>query len=108
MKLAVSECLKARREENKMALDDNLNVDISKYCHRKVYREKGSKTNIVQLGDFLPDDANSNRKAGVEVWYPLTDTCGFIENRDFVNYEKCSAVEIEKARRLEASQKQSE
>jgi hypothetical protein len=79
----------------------NLSDCITENIKGKHFKERNSASEIVQIVEFRSSDGDRSSRAGVKVWYPLTDVYGFIDSDVFENYIPCSATEIERIRRLE-------
>ena len=80
--------------------EDNINTAITTYLRGKCYKEKNSASEIMQIVEFKASNGDMSSRAGIRVWYPLTDIDGFIDSDGFENYVPCSVAEIERIRRL--------
>lgn len=79
----------------------NLNDYLTEELKGKCFKEKNSAQNFIQATEFVPAKGDGSSEAGVRVWYPLSNTYGFISSTVFENYIPCSATEIERIRRFD-------
>jgi len=80
----------------------NINDYLTAAVKGKCFRLSKSESQIVQIVEFVPS-TDTNSRAGVRIWYPLSDSYGFIDSDMFENYIPCSATEIDRVRLLAQS-----